>query len=124
MKKTIRTILALLLLSLAACNNDKEELFTSATINLEAADSIKIQKIQGTVKAININTRQIITSSQFDNLSSSMKLLRGAYQITINGYVIYLDNKGIQYTHAFIAYTDYCELKDIKSETKLKIALI
>lgn len=124
MKKTIRTILVLLLLSLAACNDDKEEIFTSATINLEAADSIKIQKIQGTAKAVNINTRQITTNSQFDNLSSSMKLLRGAYQITINGYVVYLDNKGTLHTHAFIAYTDYCEFKDIESETKLKIVLI
>lgn len=124
MKKTIRTILVLLLLSLAACNNDEDEIFTSATINLESADSLKVQKIQGTIKAININTRQTITSSQFDNLSSSMVLQRGAYQITINGYLVYLNSKGIQYTHAFIAYTDYCELKDIKSETKLKIVLI
>jgi len=113
-----------LLLGLAACHNDDEEIFTSATIGLEAADSIIVQKIQGTVKAVNINTRQTTTNSQFDNLSSSMKLLRGAYQITITGYVVYLDNKSIQHTHAFIAYTDYCELKDIKSQTKLKIVLV
>jgi len=124
MKKITRTIFILLLLGLAACNNDGEEIFTSATIGLEAADSITVQKIQGTVKVVNINTRQTTTNSQFDNLSSSMKLLRGAYQITITGYVVYLDNKSIQHTHAFIAYTDYCELKDIKSQTKLKIVLI
>jgi len=124
MKKITLTIFALLLLALVACHNDAEEIFTSATISLEAADSITVQKIQGTVKAVNINTRQTTTNSQFDNFSSSMKLLRGAYQITINGYVVYLDNKNIQHTHAFIAYTDYCELKDIKSQTKLKIVLI
>lgn len=114
----------LLLLALSACSNGDEEIFTSATIRLTTADSISAEKVQATLKATNINTRQTVTTSQFDHLAVPVTLLRGAYRISIDGYVVYKGKDSKQHTKAFRAYTDYCELTAINSETNLELILM
>lgn len=116
--------LILLLFVFSACSQGEEEIFTSATIRLTTADSISVEKVQATLKATNINTRQTVTTSQFEGLAVPVTLLRGAYKISIEGYAVYKDKDRQQHTQAFRAYTDYCELTELNSEAELELILM
>jgi hypothetical protein len=122
--RKIWILLILLLFVFSACSQGEEEIFTSATIRLTTADSISVEKVQATLKATNINTRQTVTTSQFDSLAVPVTLLRGAYKISIEGYAVYKDKDQQQHTQAFRAYTDYCELIELSSEAEIELILM
>ncbi len=117
------TLLALLLLVLSGCRKDHEELFTEATIEIDLTD-LNIQEMQGTAKLRNINTLQEYTSAQEQGGVYHFQVLRGAYQITIEGRIKYMDEDEETHIKNFICYTDYADFShESGNHVKLKITL-
>ena len=57
----------------------------SPPTTVKADDNITITSVQAQVKLTNVNTRQVTTTADFEGASATVELLRGAYQIDIEG---------------------------------------
>ena len=85
MKQIFLTILIALTMLLTACAPVEDEIFTTARITVTAEGEDSITSVQAQVKLTNVNTRQVTTVADFDGASATVELLRGAYQIDIEG---------------------------------------
>lgn len=86
MKHNILSIsLIVLAMLLTSCVPVEEDIFTTACITVKADDSITITGVQAQIKLTNVNTRQVTTTADFEGASATVELLRGAYQIDIEG---------------------------------------
>jgi hypothetical protein len=102
--------LLLLALAVAACAPIEDDLFTTARITVAATDGTSITGVQAQVKLTNVNTRQVTTVADFNGTSVTVELLRGAYQVSIEGVLSYTDTTGNKRIRSFRAVSDYVEL--------------
>ena len=86
MKHNIQTLLLIALTVLVtACAPVEDDFFTTARITVTGDGDVSITSVQAQVKLTNVNTRQVMTIAEFDGASATVELLRGAYQIEIEG---------------------------------------
>ena len=126
MKTAIKTFLFLLLagLILCACHKDEDNLFADAVITL-SGENMTIQRVQGTVTLTNLNSRQVVTSAEFNSDKAYLQLLRGSYSVLIEGTVQYRDTAGQLLVKQFRASTDYAGFeKESGNELTLDIILM
>lgn len=94
---------------LTSCHPDEDDLFTTAAITLTAEQGTTIERVQGTVRLTNLNTRQVTTSAEFDGNIARVTLLRGAYSVLVEGSIQYKDAHGTTAVKQFRATSDYLE---------------
>lgn len=110
MKQYILSILLIILaLTFTACAPVQDDIFTSARITVTTGDDTIITGIQAQVKLTNVNTRQVITAADFEGNTLTLNLLRGAYQIDIEGVVSSLGPDGSTCHRQFRCQSDYAE---------------
>ena len=98
------------LLSLTACHQEQNDLFSTAIITLSSNDNISISRVQAQAEITNVNTRQVVTTANFDGPTLRVELLRGAYAVLVEGVATCLDADGNKRLRQFRAQTDYVEL--------------
>ena len=107
MKKLLyMMVVGVMLMSLTACHADEDQLFTTAAITLTGSDTIYVDRIQGTITLTNLNTKERVTTADFDGCTATVNLLRGVYQVSVDGQVRYRDGKGITHVDNFRASQD------------------
>lgn len=107
MKKLLyMMVVGVMLMSLTACHADEDQLFTTAAITLTGSDTIYVDRIQGTITLTNLNTKERVTTADFDGCTATVNLLRGVYQVSVDGQVRYCDGKGITHVDNFRASQD------------------
>ncbi len=121
MKHVILSIsLTLLAVLFTACAPVEDDIFTTARITVSTTDQMSITRVQAQVKLTNINTRQVVTSADFDGASATIELLRGAYQIDIEGVATCLMPEGGTRLRQFRCQRDYAEfIQDDMNEITL-----
>lgn len=118
-------LLAALLVAVAlvSCKRGDAPIFTTATVKI-VAEKLDVIQLQATAKIININTKQVITTSAFVGNMVTEQLQRGAYLITVDGVVRCKEGNGEVKIKSFRAYTNYCELLGVQSEVSLPLILM
>ena len=112
MKQIVTYIILLSLgfLSLTACHQDENDLFAIAVIDLVSDEAVSIIQVQAQAKLTNVNTRQVTTTTNFDGATLHVELLRGAYEVLIEGVATCQEPDGKNRLRQFRAQTDYVEL--------------
>lgn len=125
MKQIFLTILIALTMLLTACAPVEDEIFTTARITVTAEGEDSITSVQAQVKLTNVNTRQVTTVADFDGASATVELLRGAYQIDIEGVATCLSPDNVTRMRQFRCQSDYVEFisRDINEVTLKTIFL-
>lgn len=100
----------LLMLSLASCHKEEDDIFATGCIMLSTPDGMAIDRVQAQALLTNVNTRQTITSSDFKGGSIKIELLRGAYKIGIEGVAMVHDTDGRTLTRQFRSQSEYIDL--------------
>ena len=100
----------LLMLSLASCHKEEDDLFTTGCIMLSTPDGMAIDMVQAQAILTNVNTRQVTTSSDFKGERLSIDVLRGAYKIGIEGVATVHDTDGRKLTRQFRSQSEYIDL--------------
>ncbi len=109
MKLNILTLLLIALtMLLTACAPVEDEIFTTARITVTGEED-SITSVQAQVKLTNVNTRQVTTVADFDGASATVELLRGAYQIDIEGVATCLSPDNVTRMRQFRCQSDYVE---------------
>ncbi|MBQ9655186.1 MAG: hypothetical protein IJV38_04100 [Prevotella sp.] len=126
MKRILTYLTSLLLMgTLAACHEEQNELFATAVISLTTDQSLTLGQVQAQAQLTNVNTRQVTSSANFDGPVLHVELLRGAYQVSIEGVVTCQDAAGATSIHQFRAQSDYVELEKTGSNaTSLNIIFL
>ena len=125
MKQIFLTILIALTMLLTACAPVEDEIFTTARITVTAEGEDSITSVQAQVKLTNVNTRQVTTVADFDGASATLELLRGAYQIDIEGVATCQSPGNSIRMRQFRCQSDYVEFisRDINEVTLKTIFL-
>ena len=126
MKLNILTLLLIALtMLLTACAPVEDEIFTTARITVTAEGEDSITSVQAQVKLTNVNTRQVTTVADFDGASTTVELLRGAYQIDIEGVATCQSPGNSIRMRQFRCQSDYVEFisRDINEVTLKTIFL-
>ncbi len=109
--KTLYAILILLtMLMLGACHAEHDDYWALDTIIVDGGDTINIEMVKATAKFTNLNSRQVTSTAKFDGAEVQVKLLRGAYQVSIEGVITYTNATSQTYIRSFRAMSDYVEL--------------
>ena len=125
MKKILILLTMSLTLALTACHQDNDDYMTQATIYLDGGDTLTINRVQAMAQITNLNTRHVVSTADFDGPKVQIELLRGAYQINIEGILSYTDANGVQRLRSFRAISDYVELAGTGAcEAKLNIIFL
>ena len=101
--------LILLALTAIACAPIEDDIFTTARVTVTAGDETVITRVQAQAKLTNVNTRQVLSSADFEGPSVTIELLRGAYQIDIEGVVTCQQSDGQTHIRQFRCQSDYAE---------------
>ena len=110
MKHFFQSIITIFLaIAISACAPVEDDIFTTAKITVAAGDEVVITRVQAQVKLTNVNTRQVTTSADFDGASLTVEVLRGAYQIDIEGVATCQSPDGSVHMHQFRCQSDYAE---------------
>lgn len=110
---------------LSACHQDNTDYTTMATLTLDGGDTLTINQVQAMAHFTNINSRHVTSTADFLGPKVQIELLRGAYQVQIEGIVSYTDRQGIRQVRSFRAISDYVELSNSSwSEVKLSIIFL
>lgn len=110
MKQNILTlILMALTVLLTACAPVEDDIFTTARITVAGEGDVSITSVQAQVKLTNVNTRQVITVADFDGASATVELLRGAYQVDIEGVATCQTTGSAIRLRQFRCQSDYVE---------------
>ncbi len=122
----LSTLMCLLLLTLmvSACHEEYDDYYTTATITLVPTDDSTVERIQGTVTVTNLSNGQSYSTSEFDNTSASLQVLRGPYSIAVEGSIQLRAADGTHSVHTFRATTNYCELMAHPTLITLDILLL
>ena len=126
MKLNILTLLLIALTMLiTACAPVEDEIFTTARITVTGEEDVTITSVQAQVKLTNVNTRQVTTVADFDGASATVELLRGAYQIDIEGVATCQSPGNSIRMRQFRCQSDYVEFisRDINEVTLKTIFL-
>lgn len=125
MKKIIILFTLILTVSLSACHQDNDDYMTQASICLDGGDTLMIDRVQAMAHITNLNTRHVVSTADFNGPEVQIELLRGAYQINIEGILSYHDATGQQHIRSFRAISDYVELAGSGAcEAKLNIIFL
>ncbi len=109
MNKILQFIILSLSIVIIACAPVEDDIFTVARISVTAGDDVAITHVQAQVKLTNVNTRQVTTTADFVGNSVTVELLRGAYQIDIEGVVSCQSTDGTNQMRQFRCQSDYAE---------------
>ena len=101
--------LIVLMVAVAACAPVEDDIFTTARVTVAAGDQTVITRVQAQAKLTNVNTRQVLSSADFEGPSVTVELLRGAYQIDIEGVVTCEQEDGQTRMRQFRCQSDYAE---------------
>ena len=101
--------MTLLAVAFVACAPVEDDIFTTAHIAITTGDDTSIAGVQAQVKLTNVNTRQVTTSADFEDNHITLELLRGAYQIDIEGVVTCNSSDGTTRHRQFRCQCDYAE---------------
>lgn len=104
-------VLLLLMVAITACHEEENDLFATAVISLATDQPLTLGQVQAQARMTNVNTRQVTSSSDFDGPVLRVDLLRGAYQVSVEGVVTCQDAGGAVSIHQFRAQSDYVELE-------------
>jgi len=111
-------------IALTACHKEEDELFATAKVSLRGGGAgVTISRVQAQARLTNVNTRQTTTSAAFSGETLTIELLRGAYQIQIEGVVTCTDSTMVERIRQFRAQTDYTELIG-KGENRVTLDII
>ena len=125
MRKLTLIALAMPFLLFSACHQDEDDLFATADITLTAGDTLTIERVQGTARITNLNTKQVVTSSDFVAATLSVELIRSSYSADVEGLVRYRNARGETYTKRMRAHSDYVALeKKGRNEAVLNIIFL
>lgn len=105
------------------CQKIERDITTTVSITIVAPQNIIMEKLQATINAVNINSRQSVISSAFTGNTITLELIKGAYQITIDGVIQYLNN-GELITQRVRAYTDYCQFVDETGSMVMELSFL
>lgn len=92
-----------------ACAPVEDDIFTTARITVTAEGDESITSVQAQVKLTNVNTRQVTTVADFIGTSATVELLRGAYQIDIEGVATCLSPDNATRMRQFRCQSNYEE---------------
>ena len=101
--------LIVLMVAAAACAPVEDDIFTTARVTVSAGDETVITRVQAQAKLTNVNTRQVLSSADFEGPSVTVELLRGAYQIDIEGVVTCQQADGQTRMRQVRCQSDYAE---------------
>ena len=125
MKKFFSIFMLIAMIALSACHQDNTDYTTVATLTLDGGDTLTIDQVQAMAHFTNINSRHITSTADFQGPKVQIELLRGAYQVQIEGIVSYTDRQDIRQVRSFRAISDYVELANSSwSEVKLSIIFL
>ena len=109
----------------SACHQDNDDYMTTVTITLDGGEQITIEQVQAMAHLTNLNSRHVTSTANFIGPKVQLELLRGAYQVQIEGALAYKDQDGVQHVRSFRAISDYVELIGSEtSEVKLNIIFL
>ena len=110
---------------LTACAPVEDDIFTTAHITVTGGDDVTVTSVQAQVKLTNVNSRQVTTAADFDGVSATVELLRGAYQIDIEGVATCQSAENNIRMRQFRCQSDYVEFvgRD-NNEVTLKIIFL
>lgn len=94
---------------LTACAPVEDDIFTTARITVTTEGNETITNVQAQVKLTNVNTRQVTTVADFNGTSATVELLRGAYQIDIEGVATCMTPDNVTRMRQFRCQSDYVE---------------
>lgn len=97
-------------LALTACHQDNDDYMTLATIQLDGGEGVTIERVQAMAHITNLNTKHVVSTADFTGAQVQIELLRGAYQVSIEGVLSYTDTTGNKRIRSFRAVSDYVEL--------------
>ena len=110
MKHNIIILISItLVMLLTACAPVEDDIFTTARITVTAEGEVSITSVLAQVKLTNVNTRQVTTVADFNGTSATVELLRGAYQIDIEGVATCLSPDNVTRMRQFRCQSDYVE---------------
>lgn len=110
MKKLLMILTCCMTLALTACHQDNDDYMTLATIQLDGGSDVTIERVQAMVHITNLNTKHVVSTADFTGDQVQIELLRGAYQVSIEGVLSYTDQTGNKHIRSFRAVSDYVEL--------------
>ena len=110
MKKLFTILICCMTLALTACHQDNDDYMTLATIQLDGGDGVTIERVQAMAHITNLNTKHVVSTADFTGAQVRIELLRGAYQVSIEGVLSYTDQTGNKRIRSFRAVSDYVEL--------------
>ena len=105
-----------------SCAPVEDDIFTNACVTVTTGEDMAITRVQGQVRLTNVNTRQVVTSSDFEGASVTVELLRGAYQIDIEGVVTCRQSDGQTRARQFRCQSGYAEF--IRDDTSISLNII
>lgn len=95
-----------------ACQSDNDSYFTTAVITLEAGDNIVVEQVQATATFENLNSHEVVTSTDFNTNTLQASLLRGAYRVSVDGLIRYTDGANQSHVKPFRGQMDYVSLAE------------
>ena len=110
MKKLLMILTCCMTLALTACHQDNDDYMTVATIQLDGGSDVTIERVQAMAHITNLNTKHVVSTADFSGDQVQIELLRGAYQVSIEGVLSYTDQTGNKHIRSFRAVSDYVEL--------------
>ena len=110
MKKLFTILICCMTLALTACHQDYDDYKTLATIQLDGGEGVTIERVQAMAHITNMNTKHVVSTADFTGAQVQIELLRGAYQVSIEGILSYTDQTGNKRIRSFRAVSDYVEL--------------
>lgn len=110
MKNLFIILICCMTLALTACHQDNDDYMTLATIQLDGGEGVTIERVQAMAHIINLNTKHVVSTADFTGAQVRIELLRGAYQVSIEGVLSYTDQTGNKRIRSFRAVSDYVEL--------------
>lgn len=110
MKKLFTILICCMTLALTACHQDNDDYMTLATIQLDGGEGVTIERVQAMAHITNLNTKHVVSTADFTGAQVRIELLRGAYQVSIEGVLSYTDQIGNKRIRSFRAVSDYVEL--------------
>lgn len=108
----------------AACQKSSDDYYAEARVRLVLPDSLRLEKLQGTVRLTNLNNKQSFTTSTFQAGEASLEVFRGVYAVDVEGSVRYAAPDGTNQTANFRASTPYIKVLDHPSLVSLDIILM
>jgi len=124
MKHFLQTIITMALaFAITACAPVEDDIFTIARISVTAGNNLDVTRVQAQVRLTNVNTRQTLASADFEGPNVTIEVLRGAYQIDIEGVATCQSNDGAASIHQFRCQCDYAEFID-KEQNDITLNMI